>query len=220
MAVYLIIASAIGVIALIVLGNGWYNKKRLEAFTKIAERLGLEIHFDLPQEDWDRIERFDLYKSKGRKHTVDLAFVAQTDSTRITVCEYKIVVNSGDNSSTTMSIVLLVWDPRLDAPALSLQQKTWNASLTASVSKWLGFQFIEFPEDPEFQSRYLIRGESEEALKAFLTAERREGLMRHSVPAFEACGDCMIVVHHHLRLQPYKIQDRFAEALAVLNSLV
>jgi hypothetical protein len=30
----------------------------------------------------------------------------------------------------------------------------------------------------------------------------------------------MIVVHHNLRLQPYKIEDRFAEALAVLNSLV
>ena len=209
MAVYLIIASAIGVIALIVLGNGWYNKKRREAFTKIADQLGVEIHFELPQEDWDRIERFDLYKSKGRKHTVDLAFVAQTDSTRIT-----------DNSSTTMSIVLLVWDPRLDAPALSLQQKTWNASLSASVSKWFGFQFIEFPEDPEFQSRYLIRGESEEALRAFLTAERREGLIRNSVPAFEACGDCLIVVHNNLRLQPYKIEDRFAEALAVLNSLV
>ena len=220
MAGYLIIASAIGIIALIVLGNGWYNKKRREAFTKIAEQLGLEIHFDLPQEDWDRIERFDLYKSKGRKHSVDLAFVAQTDTTRITVCEYKIVVNSGNDSSTTMSIVLLVWDARLDAPALSLQQKTWNASLSASVSKWFGFQFIEFPEDPEFQSRYLIRGKSEEALRAFLTADRRESLMRHSVPAFEACGDCMIVVHHHQRLQPYKIEDRFAEALAVLNSLV
>jgi hypothetical protein len=180
----------------------------------------VEIHFDLPQEDWDRIERFDLYKSKGRKHTVDLALVAQTDSTRITVCEYKIVVNAGKNSSSTTSIVLLVWDPRLDAPPLSLQQKTWNASLSASVSKWFGFQFIEFPEDPEFQSRYLIRGESEEALRAFLTAERREGLIRNSVPAFEACGDCLIVVHHHLRLQPYKIEDRFAEALAVLNSIL
>lgn len=220
MAVYLIIASAIGVIALIVLGNGWYIKKRREAFTKAAEQLGVEIHFDLPQEDWDRIERFDLYKSKGRKHTVDLAFVAQTDSTRITVCEYTIVVNTGKNSSSATSIVLLVWDPRLDAPALSLQQKTWNASLSASVSKWFGFTFIEFPEDPEFQSRYLIRGESEEALRAFLTAERREGLVRNSVPAFEACGDCLIVVHNNLRLQPYKIQDRFAEALAVLNSLV
>jgi hypothetical protein len=213
------IVFAVCVFALIAGISHTYNKKRREAFTKIAEQLGVEIHFDLPQEDWDRIERFDLYKSKSRKHTVGLAFVAQTDSTRITVCEYTIVVNASDDSSVS-SIVLLVWDPRLDAPALSLQQKTWNASLSASVSKWFGYQFIEFPEDPEFQSRYLVRGESEEALKAFLTADRREGLIRLSVPNFEACGDCMIVVHHNLRLQPYKIEDRFAEALAVLNSLL
>ena len=216
----LMIVFAVCVFALIAAISHTYNKKRREAFTKIAEQLGVEIHFKLPQEDWDRIERFDLYKSKSRKHTVGLAFVAQTDSTRITVCEYNIVVNASDDSSVVPSIVLLVWDPRLDAPALSLQQKTWNASLSASVSKWFGYQFIEFPEDPEFQSRYLVRGESEEALKAFLTADRREGLIRNSVPYFEACGDCMIVVHHHLQLQPPKIQDRFAEALAVLNSLV
>ena len=216
----LMIVFAVCVFALIAAISHTYNKKRREAFTKIAEQLGLEIHFKLPQEDWDRIERFDLYKSKSRKHTVGLAFVAQTDSTRITVCEYNIVVNASDDSAVVPSIVLLVWDPRLDAPALSLQQNTWNASFSASVSKWFGYQFIEFPEDPEFQSRYLVRGESEEALKAFLTADRREGLIRNSVPNFEACGDCMIVVHHHLQLQPYKIEDRFAEALAVLNSLV
>jgi hypothetical protein len=216
---FLMIVFVVCVFALIAGISHKYNKKRREAFTKIAEQLGLEIHFKLPQEDWDRIERFDLYKSKSRKHTVGLAFVAQTDSTRITVCEYTIVVNASDDSSVS-SIVLLVWDPRLDAPALSLQQKTWNASLSASVSKWFGYQFIEFPEDPEFQSRYLVRGESEEALKVFLTTDRREGLIRNSVPNFEACGDCMIVVHHHLQLQPPKIQDRFAEALAVLNSLV
>jgi hypothetical protein len=220
MNLFLMIVFAVCVFALIAGISHTYNKKRREAFTKIAEQLGLEIHFKLPQEDWDRIERFDLYKSKSRKHTVGLAFVAQTDSTRITVCEYNIVVNASDDSSVVPSIVLLVWDPRLDAPALSLQQKTWNASLSASVSKWFGYQVIEFPEDPEFQSRYLVRGESEEALKAFLTADRREGLIRHSVPNFEACGDCMIVVHHHLQLQPPKIQDRFAEALNVLNSLV
>jgi len=220
MNLFLMIVFAVCVFALIAGISHTYNKKRREAFTKIAEQLGLEIHFKLPQEDWDRIERFDLYKSKSRKHTVGLAFVAQTDSTRITVCEYNIVVNASDDSSVVPSIVLLVWDPRLDAPALSLQQKTWNASLSASVSKWFGYQFIEFPEDPEFQSRYLVRGESEEALKAFLTADRREGLIRHSVPNFEACGDCMIVVHHHLQLHPPKIQDRFAEALNVLNSLV
>ena len=220
MNLFLMIVFAVCVFALIAGISHTYNKKRREAFTKIAEQLGVEIHFKLPQEDWDRIERFDLYKSKSRKHTVGLAFVAQTDSTRITVCEYNIVVNASDDSSVVPSIVLLVWDPRLDAPALSLQQKTWNASLSASVSKWFGYQFIEFPEDPEFQSRYLVRGESEEALKAFLTADRREGLIRHSVPNFEACGDCMIVVHHHLQLQPPKIQDRFAEALNVLNSLV
>jgi hypothetical protein len=219
MNLFLMIVFAVCVFALIAGISHTYNKKRREAFTKIAEQLGLEIHFKLPQEDWDRIERFDLYKSKSRKHTVGLAFVAQTDSTRITVCEYTIVVNASDDSSVS-SIVLLVWDPRLDAPALSLQQKTWNASLSASVSKWFGYQFIEFPEDPEFQSRYLVRGESEEALKVFLTTDRREGLIRNSVPNFEACGDCMIVVHHHLQLQPPKIQDRFAEALAVLNSLV
>ena len=220
MLMFLLFIAAACVIALLAWGNQTYKGKRREAFTKLAEQLGLDIHFELPPEDWDRIERFELYKSKGRKHTVDLAFTAQTDSTRISVCEYKVIVNTGKNSTTTTSTVLLVWDPRLEAPALSLESKSWTSSLSASVSKWFGFSFIEFPEDPEFNARYFIRGASEEAIKAFLNADRRKGLMLHSVPAFEASGDCMIVLHRNQRLQLSNVQEKFAEALAVLNSLL
>lgn len=220
MSLFLIIASAVVVIALIALGNEWYKKKRREKFTQLADNLGVDIHFDLPSEDWDRIERFDFYKSKGTKHTVDLALAAQTDSTRITVCEYKILVNSGKNASKTTSTVLLVWDPRLDSPEFRLMRKTWNASFSAAVSKWFGFEFIQFPEDPAFDARYLVRGRPEEAVREYLNADRREGLMRLEVPAFEASGDCMIVIHSNRWLQSSEVQARFKEALAVLNAIL
>jgi len=194
----------------------YFPKKRKEAFVKTADRLGLELVFDLPSQDWDRLSKFQIYKKNSKSRRVKFAIVAETELTRITVFEYSYVVDSGESSSSHISVVKLVRDPRLQIPQMSLAKRSWASAL----AKLVGFQFIEFPEDREFNSRYLIRGESEEQVREFLDERRRQALLELPLVSLEGDSDQFVAIHPNLWLQPSEIEGRFAESLAILKAFL
>jgi hypothetical protein len=197
-------------------GNSYYQKKRRDAFAKAAEALGLECYFDLTKKDWLRLEQFELYKKRGRSQSVGIAVVAETDSTRMTVCEYTYVVSNGKQTSRHTSTVQLVVDPILSIPKLAIERRSW----TAALSKIFGYRYIEFPEDPNFNNRYLVRGTSEDEIRAFLTDRRRSALIDNFVEGFEGTEACFMIVNPGVWLQPSDLEPRFAQALAVLNGIL
>ncbi|MCE2799280.1 MAG: hypothetical protein LW724_06955 [Planctomycetaceae bacterium] len=213
---WLIIIGVVAIVGLAIWGDAHYQKKRREAFAKTAQALGVELFFDLSEQDWDAFEQFELYRKRGRSQKVPFALVAETDTTRITVCEYTYVVSHGKSSSKHTVTVLLVRDGRLNIPPFTLSQRTWSASL----AKFVGYRFIEFPEDPEFNSLYLIRGDSPEDIREFLTGDRRKQFTSNSVISFEGMGDSFIVIDPGHRLNPSEAESRFAQSLAVLKGML
>jgi len=214
---WIVILAMISFVALAIWGNAYYQKKRRAGFAKVAEELGLEIFFDLPEQDWDRFERFDLYKKHGRTQKVNVAFVAETQTTRVSLFEYTVVLRSGnDQKSSKTYVVMMVFDARLMCPRLTLSKRTWSASL----SKWIGTKFIEFPEDQEFHSSYLVRGEPEEAVREFLNTDRRNRLVEKSVQELQVDGDVLVLVRPERWLQPSEVKNFFQESLAILNAIL
>ena len=203
------------VVGLISLASSVQARRRKEALVKRAEELGLEVFFDLPERDWDRLEEFQLYKNHGRSQRVVLAVIAETQTTRVVVCEYTSVVGSGKNKSTQPAVVLMVTDGGLDLPQMVVGPRRW----TAWIAKWMGHRYIEFPEDVDFHSRYLVRGESQEDVRAYLDEARRRKLVEISLDSFETLGDTFIVIHRGLRLRASEIENRIGESLRVLHAM-
>lgn len=212
----LLIIGFLLVVAIIAWAGYYLPKKRKEAFIKVVESLGLEPSFDLSQQDWERLLRFEFCKKHNKPQKVKYAVVAETDTTRVIVCEYSYVVDSGEHSSSKMSTILLVFDNRLQIPQFSLARKTW----TSSLAKLVGYRFVEFPEDQAFNSFYLVRGEPEEPLREYLNPMRREALLNASLVAFEGRNDGFIVLYPDRWLQPTEIKARLGESLMVLRAVL
>lgn len=212
-----IIILAVGAVVIIAnLVSNHFKQKRNEALAKRAQALGLEFYSDLPEADWDRLEEFELYKKHGSSQRVGMALAAETDDTRVTVCEYTYVVGSGKNKSSRTSVVLLVTDRRLNIPQIVLARKSW----TASLAKLVGYRYIEFPEDPDFNACYLVRGESEESVREYLHEHRRKQLVLQQLESFEGYRDSFIVVHPGVWLQPSEIDARLSQSLAILKAIL
>lgn len=212
--VIVLVLGAVVIIANLI--SNHFKRKRNEAFAKRAQALGLELYSDLPEADWDRLEEFELYKKHGGSQRVGLALAAETDDTRVTICEYTYTVGSGKNKSSRTSVVLLVTDRRLNIPQMVLARKTW----TASLAKLVGYRYIEFPDDPDFNACYLVRGESEDSVRSYLQETRRKQLTQLQLESFEGLGDSFIVVHPGLWLQPLEIEARLSQSLAILKSIL
>ena len=213
---HLLIFGFLFVVAIIAWAGYYLPKKRREAFIKAVESLGLEPSFDLSQQDWERLLQFEFCRKHNKSRKVKYAVVAETDSTRVIVCEYSYIIDNGENSSYKTSTVLLVFDNRLQIPQFSLARKTW----TSSLAKLAGYRFMEFPEDQAFNSFYLVRGESEESLREYLNQQRREALFNASLVAFEGRNDGFIVLYPDRWLQPSEIKARLGESLTVLKAVL
>lgn len=212
---FLVIIVAVG-IALLLIGM-WakkeYHKRKRAEFAEDAQALGLEFFTDLPQKDWENFQRFELYSRGGDSQKVRYAVVGETDTSRITVCEYKHPFN---DENTEISTLLLVQDGRLNIPHFSLIKRERFLNLFG----FFGLESIPFSEDPEFNSHYLVRGESTEIIREFLTSKRRKMFIRNSIDYFEGFGDCFIVKFRRIWLNPSDVKGRFDQSLWILSRLL
>ncbi|MFM9063819.1 MAG: hypothetical protein ACKOOI_12415, partial [Pirellula sp.] len=101
-----VIIVAVGLAALLI--GMWaqkeYHKRKRAEFAEDAQALGFEFFIDLPEKDWANFQRFELYSLGGDSQKVRYAVVGETDTSRITVCEY--TYQPGEDTET--STLLLV----------------------------------------------------------------------------------------------------------------
>lgn len=209
----IIVAVGIGFLLIGMWAQKDYHERKRAEFAEDAQALGLEFFTDLPEKDWANFQRFELYSLGGDSQKVPYAVVGETDTSRITVCEYK---HSFNDENTETSTLLLVQDGRLNLPYFSLIKRERFLNLLG----FFGLEGIPFSEDPEFNSHYLVRSESTEAIREFLNSKRRKTFIRNSIDYFEGFGDCFIVKFRRTWLNPSDVKDRFDQSLWILNRIL
>jgi hypothetical protein len=207
--IVLIIISA--VLLSQVLAKAW-DSKRFENIKNWALGKGIEAYYSLPSVDAEKLFSFDVAK-KGASSTTRFVVVAETETTRICVFEQRFTNQSGKNSSTKSAVMTMVQDRRLSAPAVSIVPRRFLSSL----SKLIGVTYIEFPDAPEFSQKFMVRGKSEEAIRAFLTSTLLSKLA--SIPPMEIGfhDDTLLLVNWENKLQPAEIESYMRKGLEVLS---
>ena len=190
-----------------------YHKRRRAELANDAKALGLNYFTDLPEKDWARFQRFERYSYVGETQKVRFALVVETDSTRITLCEYDYDPDGESNESSTL---LLVQDKRLNIPQFTLCKRTCQLEIFG----FSGFEGVEFPEDPEFNSIHMVRGESPKAIREFLNSKRRKIFMRRAFMYFEGFEDGFIIDEPRVYLKATDLKDHVDQSLWILNELL
>ncbi len=111
----LVVLVIVVVVALVVVGI-WYSnelaKKRTEALTEVASRLGFDFR---PDKDKAFHSNFGRLKSFSRGHSRSCRNVMtrQSDNRALHYFDYRYTVGHGKNSSTYQQTVLVLQDPSL-----------------------------------------------------------------------------------------------------------
>lgn len=212
---FLVVIVAVGITFLLI--GMWaqkeYHKRKRAEFAEVAQGLGLEFFTELPEKDWENFQRFELYSLGGDSQKVRYAVVGETDTSRITVCEYKY---QPDEENPETSTLFLVRDGRLNITPFSLSKR----KRVITSFGFSGIKGIQFSEDPTFSTHYLVRGESPEAIREFLTSDRRKIFVSNSIDYFEGFGDCFIVKFSGIWLKPLDVKSRFEQSLWILSRLL
>jgi len=166
----------------------WLESRRRKSIKDFAESLGMEVSMKLPSADESVFFAFDLAK-RGQQQKTKLALIADDGVTRIVLFD-RLITNGKNTHSYTIAMSS---DSRLAAPPLQLQRASWSTKLTGLI----GVKPIQFPDDPEFQNRFAVRGRPELEIRGFLN-ERRRAALTNLVPPVENiafAGKAMMITY-------------------------
>ena len=162
----IIIASLIAM----AIGFGiYYEKKRREALAKVAADLGLEFFPQGIPGLLAAIQGFTLFSS-GRGHSVTNTIRGLTDDVELTIFDLTYTVGSGKNSSTHRQTIVRFASSRLSLPEFVVSPE----GFFHRIGKLFGVKDINFDEDPQFSSSFLLQGPSETSIRQMFGPAVRE----------------------------------------------
>ena len=202
----------IGLVVGIFLYQRKRERERTEQLRATAPMLGWQFVETAPFNWIPNLEKFSLFNS-GHSKSIRNMLYGESNGVKAALFDYIYVVGSGKNRTTYYQSVAY-FEPRdLSIPFFSLRPETAFHKL-ATV---FGYQDIDFGNRPLFSSKYLLRGQDEQAIRnAFTDAlltfyETNQGL------ATDGGGNQLFVFRSGHRAAPHELQGFMNSVLPLTN---
>lgn len=199
---------------IIIAGVAMYymEKKRTEAFQAVASGLGFSFSPFGTTSLEKEVAGFELFK-KGRSPKTKNVLSGLKDDTLLLTMDYQYTVGSGKNAHTYHQTVVLVGSETLDLPKFHLRPE----GFFDKIGDVFGFKDIDFQSHPKFSSKYMLKGEQEDKIRAAFNSNALDWFERHLGLCVEAIHDRIIVYRSGQRIQPAEINAAIDAAVEIKN---
>ena len=188
------------------------EKQRTAELQQVAGELG----FDFVPEGQDSLHRdlarFPLF-SLGRSDQLKNLLRGRTSDLEVAIFDFRYVIGSGKNRQTFRQTVIAFQfqEPRL--PTFSLRpENLWH-----KVGAWFGYQDFDFENHPGFSGSYLLRGDSEDAVRRLFADPVLDWFEQHPGLSVEAGGQRLLFYRSNDRVVPAKVRELMEEGFQVLK---
>lgn len=181
------VTAMIALIGGLIAFSVYRDRKRREALEKMADSLGLVF---LAKDDgsvtapFQRLSLFQIGKSRRATNCMS----GDSGEVRLSIFDYQYTTGSGKNQSTRRFTVVGMESPRLRLPGFSLRPE----NIFDRIGGMLGFQDIDFAEDPAFSDAFVLKGEGEAGIRRLFSPALRAHFLLHRDRSAEGSGNLLI----------------------------
>ncbi|HLW64092.1 MAG TPA: hypothetical protein VKS79_02155 [Gemmataceae bacterium] len=208
---WFILAGVIIVVVAIVIINYFVEKKRTEAFQKVAEEFGFKF---LPKGDAGLLGSLSSFYLFSQGHSKKLFNLMRGTTRDLQVCifDYRYTVGYGKHQKIYQQSVICFEAEDMDLPSFNLRPESfWH-----KIGAVFGYKDINFDTHPEFSKRYLLRGPDEEEIREVFTPEVLDQLEETNGICIEAEGPQLIYYRSSKRLKPDETKKLMGEGFDIL----
>jgi hypothetical protein len=208
-----LIIGAVG--ALIFLLVAYTKKKaaeRMRAMQQAAATLGWAFIADAPFEMIPGLERHYLFSQGHSKKLYNMMY-GMIDGARAAIFDYTYTVGHGKNSATYNQSIVYFQSEQLDLPFFSLRPEGFGHKLISAF----GYQDIDFSNRPTFSSKYLLRGQDEQAIRRTFQEPALAYYENNLKLSTDGGGNEIFFYRHHIRVEPPAVRSFLDWGLTMLN---
>lgn len=188
------------------------ERKRGEAMAYATQALGFRYQAEEELERLRATADLPLF-SRGRGQKVRNLARGRRDEAEVALFDYQYTVGGGKNSQTLRQTVALF--PVRALPDFVLAPE----NVFHRIGGLFGYQDIDFPENPEFSKRYLLRGGDETAIRASFGSDRLAFFAGETGWTVESRGGHIGAYRSGKRCKPEELQAFLIDAERVRQAL-
>ena len=160
-------AMIIGILLVVVYAVAVREKKRTARLEIVVAEMGLEFQPLGDPQLLARLAGFPLM-NVGRRQELKNLVVGDTSQGQLALFDFRYITGHGKNKRTNRQSVLAMEAPELEElPVFNMRPEGfWDR-----VGGVFGMQDVDFDEHEDFSGKFLLKGEDEEALRAFMDKE-------------------------------------------------
>jgi hypothetical protein len=208
-----------GGIGLLVVGGfailTWAQQKRTEAWQQVAGELG--IPFVGSENGVLGVCSSLKIFNRGHGRSFYNAIQGDAGDTRITLGDYRFTTGSGKNRTTHVYTMCVLESTSLCTPHCFLRPEH---AILDKLGAMLGGQDINFADDPEFSSAYVLQGDTELAVRELFDEQVRGWFAERRSERFHfETRSNFLVFHYGKKRKPEDAGQLMQQALEIVGLL-
>ncbi len=207
-----ILFAVVSVIIVIFVTLYLLDKKRTEAFKKIAEELDLPFFETGDSGLQNRLEQFQLFTT-GRRRKIKNLLQGEANDVELAIFDYRYTVGGGKNSRTYTQSVFSVNSSSLHLTPFALRPEGFFHKIGAAF----GAQDIDFESHPEFSNTYLLRGGDEKAIRELFDDRVLSYFESKPKMCVEASGSRLICYRLGKKIRPDETQQFMGDGYEIFG---
>ncbi|TWT41230.1 hypothetical protein RAS1_39240 [Phycisphaerae bacterium RAS1] len=195
----IIFLGLMGLMVVIGIISGVFERRRVRALQSVAERLGMNFSKTGEEVLEQAFASFPLFTT-GRygKAACVLSGLMRRGDRPMLVFDYRYIIGRGKSRHTRRQTVVAVRLSRARLPQFSLHPE----GVFDRVAAAFGFNDIDLDFAPEFSRRWLLRGSEEQEIRRFFTSRLVQALETEPPICVEGGGDWLVVYRARRRISP------------------
>jgi hypothetical protein len=198
------------VVVLALLSQRYGNKGRIQELKKIVEPLGFDVKRELDAKSSEYVYHHKLHM--GLWMYIRAVCIADNGFTRIVAMDLMYRLDDELGKHYFLGI-----DSAISAPLIVIKRRTPSTKSMWTAS-WEDVLFqLDFNDDPEFDKKFIVRGETEET-RGFLNPKRRKALCEATdVPdSFSVYGDSVFLEFDNM-IEEATFKQNLGKCLAAIR---
>ena len=210
------IGAVLAPIAVLVLAARRHERRRREAFTRMAGELGLTHSPKFEDLLEQPIARFYLFQHGHARSRQGASLLrGRIEDIDVLLFDYRYTTGGGQHAATLRHAVAALGIAGRRLPSFELRPE----NVFHRIGSAFGYQDIDLAAFPWFSHRYLLRGEDEAAVRRLFEAAMAKWLEPRDKLCIEGGGEWLIVYRENTRLRPERLPQLLEEAFEVSSHL-
>jgi hypothetical protein len=199
------------VLAAVVWAQRAAERRRVDQLQELAPMMGFAYSPESTKPGDSGIDAailaFPLFRHRGAPRIRNLMRARRVDGEEL-IFDFRYTVSSGKSSHTVEQTVAAFTRQGARLPAFQM----YPENVFSKLGQLLGGQDIDFDDNQEFSSRYVLRGDDPDAVRAWFERQAVSYWAERPGWSAEGGGDCLVLYRNSVREKPDSLREWIDEA--------